>query len=117
MPRWQAFKSPLLACSLLLSPAGAIAEQAPPAPGGSVCYELIPAAANTLPGAPLLVNKCSGQTYVLTRMSSRAKATGHHVYRWHPIALGNATETKPRPAAAAPAGSKCFAFDGRQFCP
>lgn len=117
MPRWQVSKSPLLACGLLLGPAAAIAEQAPPGPGGSACYELIPAAANTLPGAPMLVNKCSGQTYVLTRVPSRVKAAGHHVYWWRPIALGDATETKPRPAAAAPAGSKCFAFDGRRFCP
>ena len=115
MPRSLAFSFPLLACSLLLSAAGAIAEQPPPAPEGSACYGLIPAAANTLPGAPLLINKCSGQTYVLTRVPLREKAAGRHMYRWHPIALGDATETKPRPAAAA--GSKCFAYDGRQFCP
>jgi hypothetical protein len=70
-----------------------------------------------LPGAPLLINKCTGQTYVLTRVTVHRKSAGPYTYRWQPIAVSDTPEAAPKPATAAPTGHKCFSFDGRQFCP
>jgi hypothetical protein len=64
----------------------------------------------------MLINKCTGQTYVLTRVPGKEKVTTGPAYRWQPIAMGDGAEVKPQPATAAPAGQKCFSFDGRQFC-
>jgi hypothetical protein len=75
---------------------------------------MLPAEPNTLPGSPMLINKCTGQTYVLARATSKGKA-GASAYRWVPIALSDGKEEKQAPTAA-PAGRKCFSFDGRHFC-
>jgi hypothetical protein len=78
---------------------------------------MLPAEANTLPGSPMLINKCTGQTYVLARVPPKEKGTAGHAYQWQPIAMADGPEVKSKPATAAPAGHKCFSFDGRQFCP
>ncbi len=79
---------------------------------GPPCYELLPAEANVLPASPILINKCTGQTYVLARARSGA------AYQWVPIAVGDGKDVKPAPkgTGSAPAGRKCFSFDGRHFC-
>ena len=118
MPQWRPFKSPLLAWVLALLPVVAMAQSAPPAPAAAgACYEMYPAEANTLPGSPMLINKCTGQTYVLARVppSPKGKPIGGQTYRWMPIGMSDGPEVKPGPAAA-PAGRKCFSFDGRHFC-
>jgi hypothetical protein len=65
----------------------------------------------------MLINKCTGQTYVLTRVTAKDKRTAGQTYLWQPIAIADGVESRLKPATAAPAGHKCFAFDGRQFCP
>jgi hypothetical protein len=106
-----------LTCAIVLLPAAAMAQSAPP-PGGGACYEMLAAEANTLPGRPLLINKCTGQTFVLMRVPPKGKPAGGSAYRWQPIAVGDdSAEAKPKPATAATAGHKCFSLDGRKFCP
>lgn len=118
MPTRQRLRPLLVTCGLALLPVVAMAQSAPPPPAGGACYEMLPGEANTLPGSPMLINKCTGQTYVLMRGPAKGKAAGSPAYRWQPIAVGDdAPEARPKPAAAAPAGHKCFSFDGRQFCP
>ena len=115
MPQRQPLKSHFVACALALLPATVIAQTAQPAPSApasGACYEMLPADANTLPGSPMLINKCTGQTYVLMRAA--VKASGVPKYRWLPIALDDAPEGKSK---RTPAGHNCFSFDGRQFCP
>lgn len=115
MPKQQSFKSLFVTCALTLLQCSASAQPAQPAPSASAssaCYEMIPADANTLPGSPMLINKCTGETYVLTRAA--AKASGSPKYRWLPVAMGDALSVTTK---VAPTGRKCFSFDGRQFCP
>lgn len=106
----------VLTCGLVLLPAVAVAQSVPPAPADGACYEMFAAEINTLPGSPMLINKCTGQTYVLTRAPAK-KAAGGPTYRWLPIAMDDAPAVKAQPATAAPANRNCFTFDGRQFCP
>jgi len=80
------------------------------------CYELIPARAKIDPPAPMLVDKCSGRTWLLTR-----GARG--VWRWAAIdADGDkpkATDRPPtdmQPARKDGDGKKCFTFNDRKFC-
>ena len=107
----------LLICGLVLLPVVGVAQSAPPLPAGGACYEMFPAEANTLPGSPMLINKCTGQSYVLARVPAKEKGAAGQSYRWQPIAMADVAEVKSKPATAAPAGHKCFSFDGRLFCP
>jgi hypothetical protein len=82
----------------------------------SPCYELIPARAKIDPPAPMLVDKCSGRTWLLTR-----GARG--VWRWAAIdADGDkpkATDRPPidkQPGPKDGDGKKCFTFNDRKFC-
>ncbi len=82
---------------------------------GPACFEVIAARPNVEPPAPIMIDKCSGRSWVLIRNGKS--------YRWSLIA----TETeKPKTtdrapmegAAPAPEGGpqKCFSFNGRKFC-
>jgi hypothetical protein len=82
---------------------------------GPACFEVIPARPNIEPPAAIMVDKCSGRSWVLIRNGKS--------YRWSLIA----TEIeKPKIADRAPvegaapapeAGSqKCFTFNNRKFC-
>ncbi len=79
------------------------------------CFEVIPARPNIEPPAAIMVDRCSGKSWVLVRNGKN--------YRWSLIP----TEIeKPKIADRAPiegaapapgAGSqKCFTFNGRKFC-
>jgi hypothetical protein len=84
------------------------------------CYEFVPARPRIEPPAPMLVDRCSGRTWLLAR-------SGRGAYRW---ALVDMEYEKPkstdRPAtdtqAAAPLArkdgdpQKCFTFNNRKFC-
>ena len=81
------------------------------------CFEVIAPRPNSQPRSPVLLDRCSGRTWLLVR-----NADG--IYRWRPIATDNAEvafKAPSRPQAQAPeipkaAGGKCFTFDGRKFC-
>jgi hypothetical protein len=91
-------------CALTSLPA---ASQAPPPPE-SPCFEIAFPAPGNLRTGPILLNKCTGATHILTRVD---RGKGGVTYEWVPIV------TRSPPDASARAGRKCFAFDGRQFCP
>jgi hypothetical protein len=86
----------------------------------SPCFEIIAPQPNAQPRSPVLLNKCTGDTWLLVPRQGR-RARGYH---WVRLALGEpaatATPAKPRTAAppvAATAGAqKCFVFNGRRFC-
>lgn len=104
-----------LAAVALLALPGAAAAQTSAAP----CYELIPARPGIEPPAPILVDKCSGRTWLLTR--SRRGA-----YRWAAVDTdGEKPKANDRPATDSQAankadrvgdGKKCFTFNDRKFC-
>jgi hypothetical protein len=110
----------LLIAGAVLAFPGAAAAQTAPAP----CYELIPARPRIEPPAPMLVDKCSGRTWLLKR-------AGRGGYRWAAIDVDEdmpkATDRPPidnQPAGKAdnPSadkegdGAKCFTFNNRKFC-
>jgi hypothetical protein len=64
------------------------AEDVAPKPSEPVpCFEAIPATANVAPLSPILVDRCTGRTWLLVR-SNIADAKGKTIgfaYRWHPV--------------------------------
>jgi hypothetical protein len=104
----------LAAAALLLSAGTAIAQTA-----SMPCFELIPARVRIEPPVPMLVDKCSGRTWLLVR-------SGRAAYRWAAID----TESEKPKATDRPAidtgpankadkdgdGKKCFTFNNRKFC-
>lgn len=82
-------------------------------PGQGVCFELHPAASAQPPHAPLLLNRCTGETFILVAgSSSKKRLAAPSGYRWLPVSKGRAIPAVTAPAA----GTKCFAYDGRKFC-
>ena len=81
------------------------------------CFEVIAPRPNSQPRSPVLLDRCSGRTWLLARNTDGT-------YRWRPIPTDNteiALKASPRPRAQAPdppkaSGAKCFVFDGRKFC-
>jgi hypothetical protein len=95
----------LLFC--LFVPALARADNFAPA-----CFQMIAAVPGTLPGSPMLFNRCSGDTYVLSRVRHKKKSRVR--YRWVPIAIG---ERQAQPDPKVSGGENCFEFNRRRFCP
>ena len=95
----------------------AVEAQSPP-PLGGVCFEMIPASPKTLPGTPILLNKCTGDSFFLSRkqpaMAGGRKAEA--TYQWLPIGGAVAAEGKAKFEQSGSVGAKCFSYDGRQFC-
>ena len=97
-------------------------------PGGLVdaCFEVIVPRRQT-PPAPLLVNRCTGATWLLMR-TGEAGVEGGRVrlpYRWvaleadRPLPAGreeHVTAPSTPSAKAAIPGKNCFEFTGRRFC-
>jgi hypothetical protein len=79
-----------------------------------LCFEIIPAQGESQPA--ILLDRCSGQTWQLIRRGRKA------AFHW--ISLGRGARAEPEitirnPAPAAVTGdgkSKCFTFNGRQYC-
>jgi hypothetical protein len=109
-----------VAAAIMLGLPGAAAAQTATAP----CFELIPARPRIEPPTPLLVDKCSGRTWILKR-------TGRGGYRWAAIDADNGmpkatdrppTDNQPTNKADNPSaekegdGKKCFTFNNRKFC-
>ena len=108
------------AAAALLALPGAAAAQTASAP----CFELIPARPQIEPPAPMLVDKCSGRTWLLKR-------AGRGTYRWATVDMDGEmpkatdrppTDDQPANKAGNPAankdgdGKKCFTFNNRKFC-
>ena len=101
--------APLAALFCLSLPALARADDPAPA-----CFQMLPATPDTLPGSPMLLNKCTGDTYVLSRVRYKKKSRVRTIYRWVPIAIG---DRQAQPVPKVSGGENCFEFNGRRFCP
>jgi hypothetical protein len=103
----------LVAAALVALPAGAAFAQS--STSQTACFEVVASASETQPAGAILLNRCTGQTWILVR-TYQPSARGNPVYRWSAIA-GDAADPKPPPAAPVAATSdKCFIFQGRRFC-
>jgi hypothetical protein len=83
--------------ALAQTPASPAAAENPapaiPASPSTLCYEVVSTTASTLPYAPLLVDRCTGRTWLLAGdrvADAQGKPTGAFAFRWHP--LGNTAE-------------------------
>jgi hypothetical protein len=106
-----------LAIAAVAAMAVAFAPAAHAQGGGSAsaCFEVIAARPNVEPPVPIMIDKCSGRSWVLIRNGKS--------YRW---SLISTEMEKPKISDRAPmegaapapeSGSqKCFTFNGRKFC-
>lgn len=81
----------------------------------NACFEVIPARPNIEPPAAIMVDKCSGKSWVLIR-------TGKN-YRWSLITtelekpkIADRAPVEGAAPAPEPGPQKCFTFNGRKFC-
>jgi hypothetical protein len=91
----------------------------------TACYELVPTQSNAVPGAPILVNKCTGDTYILSRVvasDGKPAESSSQSFKWVPILMASPppdarrTSRKEPSRKPATAGRNCFAFNNRTFC-
>lgn len=91
-----------------------VAAQTPP--DTSPCFQVIAGQPNVPPGAPVLVDRCSGDTFVLVRAKGRNAA-----HRWVPLSKSNADSTEAAgpasPRSRTKAAANCFSYNGRSYCP
>ncbi len=115
MMKWYA--PHLIAVALMALPAEAALAQG--SASQAACFEVLAGPSETQPAGAILLNPCSGQTWLLVRTSpSPARGgPGHPLYRWSAIA-GDVADPKPPPppAPVTATGDKCFIFQGRRFC-
>jgi hypothetical protein len=105
----------------------------------SLCFDIINTRTAAQMEGSILLNRCTGQTWLLTRSARRGGALS---YRWNLLAADGGEISKPlppevrmptpvwpssempalvppssvMPAPARPGTEKCFTFQGRQFC-
>ena len=82
------------------------------------CFDIITPRNTNQPEGSILLNRCSGQTWLLSRNSRRGGVLG---YRWNLLVADGAEISKPlprpeprMPAPTRPSTEKCFSFQGRQ---
>lgn len=93
---------------------------AQPLDAQALCFDIIsPRDAARLDGS-ILLDRCTGQTWLLSRSGKRSGMVG---YRWTMLAAEGDLIKKPlartepsMPAPVRPNTGKCFSFQGRQFC-
>jgi hypothetical protein len=101
----------LASCPLIVALLGFCAPDGVAAQDASktACFDVFVPSGNV---QPILLNRCSGETWILARSGSR---NGRLTYRWNPLVTTPAE--RPRAPESVKAGSgKCFSFQGRQFC-
>jgi hypothetical protein len=99
-----------------------------PQPGG-FCFEVIAAHGDAQAPGAILLDRCTGQTWVLNktyRPAGKGSRGTQVFYRWKPIATENTRVAFNPPAASRPAVSrpaasplareKCFVFGGKRYC-
>lgn len=78
-----------------------------PATPSGACFEVIPAVINAVPYAPILVDRCDGRTWILTRgdLPDVKGHAGAFAFRWHPLINmeNEAVLTFPEPPKPMPA--------------
>ena len=82
---------------------------------GATCFEVIPARPNLEPPAAMMVDKCSGKSWVLIRNGRN--------YRWSLIStemekpkIGDRAPVEGAAPALESGSQKCFTFNNRKFC-
>jgi hypothetical protein len=110
MSMWRA-RHMIAGALITLSPGGALAQVSTSQPG---CVEIVALRSDAHPAGAILLNRCSGQTWMLVRYQSTVR--GSPVYRWSAIASDSNEPRPPLPAAPAASADKCFTFQGRRFC-
>ena len=86
------------------------------------CFEVTLAQTKPSLTDVMLLNRCSGETWLLVRThkTDQLPQTSGFVYRWRPIAIDRVEKATERPPHSIPSipqpTAKCFVFDGRQFC-
>lgn len=126
--RRHAFAACLLAGALAGAPTLRALAQAPEAmqPNGA-CFEVVATHAGTQPEGAILLNRCSGQTWMLVRTRQPSEKDGNGgqgAYRWSPIKTADTqvaiTPPAPlkirAPKPTSQTSDKCFTFQGRRFC-
>jgi len=84
-----------------------------PDTGKSACYEVIPPQPNAQPRTPMLVDRCSGRTWLLAKSGRSAG------YRWVRVTTDDTPPPSPgaAQAKAPPSDARnCFTFNNRRFC-
>jgi hypothetical protein len=107
---------------------GEASAQTPEAPSpAGFCFEVTAAHGDAQAPGAILLNRCTGQTWILARIyRSAAKGSrGTQIsYRWMPIPTANTQVAFNAPAAAKvaaplaspPSREKCFVFGGKRYC-
>ena len=78
------------------------------------CFQFVAGRPDTLPIAPMLINTCTGETFMLAKQARGLRGAKSAQYVWRQIPMG-----EPQPDAVntrAARSSKCFAYDNRLFC-
>jgi hypothetical protein len=108
----------MIAALLIELPAAGASAQTAGAP--ALCFDIITTGKIVQRDGAILLNRCTGQTWLLSRIARRGGVLG---YRWKLLAAdgGEVSEPLPRPepqvsAPIRPSTGKCFSFQGRQFC-
>lgn len=90
------------------------------AASASSCFQVIEGNADVPPAAPILLDRCTGETFVLTRLRRGGGIAAP--FEWVPLTKGRAAETETSsstPTVKSPAAGKagCFTYNGRSYCP
>jgi hypothetical protein len=100
----------LVALALIASPTKAARAQDTQA---GACFNIIVGNADKPEAGAFLLNRCSGQSWILVRARSASK--GSPSYRWSPVA-GPFDRPSVPVESTATKSSKCFTFQNRRFC-
>jgi hypothetical protein len=96
----------------------------------TTCFQVFQPQRHTLPATPLLLNRCTGETWILVRRpvgTSNRKRSQEPAFRWIALEVDQAiavSERKDVNVSSRPVprkslgvdGRKCFFFTGREFC-
>ncbi len=65
------------------------AKMPPPSPMAGPCFDVVPNAGAGAPADAILVNRCSGETWVLVRAPVSDEAGDSYTYIWEPLSTGH----------------------------
>jgi hypothetical protein len=120
MSRWGCRAACFMITALLIELPAADASAQTAGAQANLCFDII-STRNTaqLEGA-ILLNRCTGQSWLLTRNGRRGRVIA---YRWNLLVAEGGEIGKPlprpevhMPAPVRPSTEKCFTFQERQFC-
>jgi hypothetical protein len=97
-------------CVVAVAVLGSIIESVAQEASKTACFDIIIGVADT---QPILLDHCSGQTWMLTRNGRRS---GQAAYRWIPLATGSGEPPQLQSENRVVGSGKCFTFQGRRFC-